>query len=217
MDYCVYGLFGPKGLRYIGKTKTSELKNRLRCHLKERGRCYRVSWIFALKKANKVPTIKPLVTGLTEKEALSLEISLIEFARQFRLKLVNQTDGGDGISGYKHTKETRLRMSNSHKGKLLDEETKKKIGDAHKGKKWALGRHHSKQDRLKISQSNLKIRGKPVHQKNLKGKTLQTFAGIQLAARETNSNASLIVACCKNKRKTHNGFRWEYASRTKVS
>jgi len=39
----------------------------------------------------------------------------------------NQTSGGDGTVGYKHTKDTRKRMSQSHMGNSCSEETKEKI------------------------------------------------------------------------------------------
>jgi len=46
----------------------------------------------------------------------------------------NQTEGGEGIFGYKHTEETKKKISDAHKGKKLSERHKRKIGQAHKGK-----------------------------------------------------------------------------------
>ena len=45
----------------------------------------------------------------------------------------NMTLGGEGMSGYEHTDETRRKISESRKGITHDEETKRKIGEANKG------------------------------------------------------------------------------------
>jgi len=63
----------------------------------------------------------------------------------------NLTDGGEGMFGFSHSKETRERISIAHignkycLGKLCSEETKKKIGVANKGKV------RSKELRLRLS------------------------------------------------------------------
>ena len=52
--------------------------------------------------------------NLTEQEALSLEIKLInQFGRKDLSTgiLRNKTNGGEGLSGYKHTKKTKQKMS----------------------------------------------------------------------------------------------------------
>lgn len=56
--------------------------------------------------------------------------------------LVNHNDGGAGLEGCKHTIETKLKISNSNKGRVSamknkkhSEETKKRIGNSNKGKK----------------------------------------------------------------------------------
>lgn len=59
--------------------------------------------------------------------------------------LVNHNDGGTGLEGTKHSIETRLKISNSNKGrtsamknKKHSEETKKRIGNSNRGKKLSL-------------------------------------------------------------------------------
>ncbi len=61
----------------------------------------------------------------------------------------NLTGGGEGIIGYRHSKESKLEMSKSRKGKILSEETKKRMSQALKGRK------HSEETKEKIRQSNL--------------------------------------------------------------
>ena len=53
----------------------------------------------------------------TEREALSHEVLLIACLRELGEPLVNQTDGGDGMSGHKHTPETKALMSAAAKGR----------------------------------------------------------------------------------------------------
>ena len=73
----------------------------------------------------------------------------------------NFTDGGDGISGYKHTEESKRKISealkgenNPNYGKTLSKETRKKISEALKGENNPmLGKKHSKETRKKISEA----------------------------------------------------------------
>jgi len=65
--------------------------------------------------------VRIIAHGLMEEDALSLEKERIAFWRTAGAKLANLTDGGEGISGYAHS-----------------DETKKKIGAASKGNKHGL-------------------------------------------------------------------------------
>jgi hypothetical protein len=100
--------------------------------------------------------------GLTEEDAFNLEkycVALYGRIDNGTGILRNMTDGGDGISGYKHLPETikkfrnaaknrpsswtgkkhslqaKIKMSQSAKGRKLTEETRRKISDKHRGRK----------------------------------------------------------------------------------
>lgn len=62
----------------------------------------------------------------------------------------NLTDGGDGVSGLKHSQESRQKMSDSTKGRKLSKEHIEKIRLIH------LGRICSPETRMKIGESNRK-------------------------------------------------------------
>jgi len=76
--------------------------------------------------------------------------------------LVNMTDGGEGVSGRIVSKETRKKISDANKGKIVwiqgkhhSEETKKKMSEKHKGRKSPLkGRPRTEETKKKISESN---------------------------------------------------------------
>tara|TARA_R110002050_G_scaffold295248_2_gene453900 strand:+ start:179 stop:937 length:759 start_codon:yes stop_codon:yes gene_type:complete len=109
---------------------------------------------------------------ITLSEAFKIEIDLIELIGRDNLglgTLVNKTIGGAGSKGVVYTKEMRLRMSNSQKGKKLSKEHKKNISIATtleknpmfgKGylvcgeKNGMFGKTMSKESREKISKAN---------------------------------------------------------------
>jgi hypothetical protein len=79
-----------------------------------------------------------LETCLSEIGALALERRMIKwYGRKDNNTgiLINKTDGGEGVSGYKHTQETKLRQvlrQTGTKRKPQSEETKQKIREARK-------------------------------------------------------------------------------------
>ena len=70
----------------------------------------------------------------------------------------NFTDGGDGISGFKHSEETKQKISKNNarywKGKKRSEETRQKISEKNKGTSHPMfGKKHSEKTRQKISKT----------------------------------------------------------------
>ena len=73
---------------------------------------------------------------LNEELALDLEKELIAKYKSLNYKLCNLTDGGEGVSGYKHTTETKKLLGELNKTRSPDsDKTRIKKGLAWKGKK----------------------------------------------------------------------------------
>jgi hypothetical protein len=80
-------------------------------------------------------TVNIIHKDIDHKEAKKIEILLIEKYGRKNLglgNLVNMTDGGEGLLN--PSIETRQKISEVHKGKILSEESKKKMSEAKKGK-----------------------------------------------------------------------------------
>ena len=113
-----------------------------------------------------------LKQNLTEQEAFRHEVYMIDVFGRKDLGtgiLYNKTDGGDGVSGYVHTEETKRKLSKSKSGenhymygKILSVETKKKISKSNSGKNHPLygkfedanpnyGKTHSTETKNKMS------------------------------------------------------------------
>jgi hypothetical protein len=95
----------------------------------------------------------------SEQIAKDLEIGLIKCFKRMQVKLANFTDGGEGLSGYKHREETKRKQSISRLGRKISLETKEKLRLANLGKPGTfLGKKHSEETKRKISLLKL---GKP--------------------------------------------------------
>jgi len=91
-----------------------------------------------------------LKQNLTEEEAFRHEIYMIAVFGRKDLEtgiLRNKTYGGDGISGYVFSEETKKKLSEAHKGKTHSEESKRKMSEVNKGK--TLSEEH----KIKLSEA----------------------------------------------------------------
>jgi hypothetical protein len=114
--------------------------------------------------------IKGFIECSTENIALELEIGIIKCLKRMGIRLSNMTDGGDGVSGYKHTEQTKLANGLRTKGRQISQETRDKISRGLKGIKRGtpsvehkeknrlshLGKVATKETRQKMSNSQLK-------------------------------------------------------------
>lgn len=154
MSFYVYHLINPntKIPFYVGKGK----KNRMYVHerLTKQGKIPNNNRLLfrEIKKIldgfGKIEYIK-IKEGITENDALLLETQEIKKYGRRNNKtgiLCNLTDGGEGVSGYKHTQMARILMSNSYKSspnRVLASMNNFKIA-CHKntGKRMLKKRHH---------------------------------------------------------------------------
>jgi len=123
---------------YIGKGKDSRYISHLRNYKLKKNDSFLSRKINKILKNGCSPYITKLYENLTEKEAHSIEIELIDIIGRRCVgkgSLVNITCGGEGISGFKHSDETREKMSlkgekHPNWGKPRSKETRNKISKA---------------------------------------------------------------------------------------
>jgi group I intron endonuclease len=118
-----------KGMNYRSKIHLQNYKLKKKTHLSNR--------INKIKSEGLEPIVIKLFENLQENEALNIEINLIKTIGRRTLKtgtLVNITNGGEGVSGLKHSVESRMKMSQKgdkhpNWGKNLSDETRSKISE----------------------------------------------------------------------------------------
>lgn len=134
-QFYVYELINPVDNMpfYVGKGTIHKLEHyagrRLSEHLKECryytvGRIkstYKIQKILSIQQLGFQPIIKIIMQTTVEQEAFQKEIELIAHYGRKDIKtgfLTNHTNGGEGMSGYKHSKEHLQRLrENNHGGK----------------------------------------------------------------------------------------------------
>lgn len=137
MNYYTYIYYDPitKIPFYVGKGSG----NRAWKHLKRSDDIPFINKIRDLRSKGLMPNIG-LYSGLDEEFALFLEMELIlHFGRidNSTGTLFNKTNGGQGLSGRKHSQETidKIKATKQLNKKPISEETKKKLSNANKGRK----------------------------------------------------------------------------------
>lgn len=173
-----------------------------------------------------------LFTDLTESEAKQCEISLIQELKSNAPSFgYNLTNGGDGMSGYSMSEETRQKLRLSRLGRFCGEnspnygkhpsiETRHKMSIAKKelylgsGNPF-YGKSHSEESKRKISETkfaNGMVSETPV----ICIDTGRTYRSISDASRHTGCNTSAISKCCRGIYKSTHGLRWEYSDNKEV-
>ena len=94
-----------------------------------------------------------LFEKLSKEKAEEQEIKLIAHYKSNQRNFGYNIDNGGKTIGT-HSEETKLKISNAHKGKKQPEEVKKKLIEANKGNKYRFGAHQTKEAKRKISEAN---------------------------------------------------------------
>ena len=165
-QFLIYGLVDPQTgqLRYIGKS--SHGLQRPKEHMcpgkLKREQTHKSHWIRHLLSMGASPEILILEELFSYVELDEAEIRLIEYYTSIGCSLTNHTKGGDGVFGYKHTLDSRKKISEANKGRPLTEEHRKLISSIRTGKplseehkksigRSSAGRTQSPEERLKKS------------------------------------------------------------------
>lgn len=186
------------------------------------------------RTANKHGVIVDVIySGLTEAEALSLEVKTI--SEIGRYSLVNQTNGGEGLSGLAFTNEHRQKISLAHKGKkkspesiakMVQKLTGRKLSYEHKQalSKSRKGKPKTPEHIKKVAQSRIGKSHTDVGKQNIRMskckivfcvETGEQFFGTHHATewvKKINPKASqaAIARACRKPTKIAYGYHWEY-------
>jgi group I intron endonuclease len=135
----------------------------------------------------------------TENEAFEHEKFLISCFRDMGFKLVNLSDGGDGQSGYKHTPETKKKISVAGTGRKPSANQIENASARMLGNKQWLGKKHTEETKKKISTGN---KGKLVGSKSPRfGKPIPDSQkqAISSATSGANHRSARAVMCVEAK------------------
>jgi group I intron endonuclease len=218
----IYILIDPESnqIRYVGKT--TDIKRRFRRHINERflHDSYKDRWLRKIVDSNSLPEIE-IIDKVDSLNWAYWEKFYISYFKSIGCLLTNGTIGGDeppSTKGRKHTIESKLKMSNSKKGKSIpwlnngeerSEEHRKNLSKSCKGRKSPnKGNVYTKEHRDKLSNSSTVK--KKVRQIDLEGNLVKIWNSISLAQKTLQIRH--ISEVCRNVRynKTSGGFKWEY-------
>lgn len=141
-----------------------------------------------------------IASNLTKEEAILIETSLIKFYKKLNLSY-NLTDGGEGGRlGYSIplTTDWKNKLSKSHIGLKHSENTKLKMSNTRRGKHqtsdWIRKRSMKKQRQIMAMLNGI----------------IREYSSIKEASAELNINCSNISAVCSGKRPTAGGYTFKY-------
>lgn len=172
-------------------------------------------------------TVRILQDNITESAAFRLETKLIVALGVDTL--ANNSLGGEGPAGYKHTDNTKEKIKEKRKHQIYTEVTRKKMSENMKGKQrslgyrhtqevknaararmlgntWAVGYRHTKEARKRIAQVN-PHNCKPV----ICVETGEVFSSASAASRSVGALDGAIYQAIKRGYK-YRGLTWRYIS-----
>lgn len=205
----------PNNIRYIGKTKQEKIQRRLDQHIcdakkyQKNGKKsnYNYNWINSLLEQG----IRPIILEIDNIEVpddstdwIVLEKYWISQLKSWGFNLTNLTDGGDGNQNQVFSKESIEKRARKIRGIPRDKETRDKISNSHKGKE------KTKEHIDNIRTSIIKKQGRPVLQYSLDGEFIKEWEYLAKAADYYNVDRSSLMRCCQGKFKKSAGFVWKY-------
>lgn len=213
--YTLSSTRNPNIIRYIGKSK-QKLSRRLSQHLCAAKKAketnyklnYNYNWINKELSEGYEIIIEELDSvNFQENESWEwLEQYWISQMKIWGFNITNLTDGGDGNKNQHFSKETIQKRAEKLRGIPRDLETRRKISESHKGKIL------SEETKNKVSNSIKELQGRKILQYDLDGNKIKEWDCIVDAAKQLNIDKANIGHCCSHK-ENHNsagGFIWRY-------
>jgi len=135
MNYCVYLIECIlDGKKYVGYTSDPDARWIEHQASSRRKRCCTYLHRALAKHGIENFRFSVIENCVSIDHGLQREIFWIKNLSTFAPNGYNMTEGGDGLHGYKHTEETKRKMSELRKGKHLSEFTKQKLSKLGKGR-----------------------------------------------------------------------------------
>lgn len=213
--YTLSSTRNPNIIRYVGKSK-QKLSRRLSQHLCAAKKAketnyklnYNYNWINKELSEGYEIIIEELDSvNFQENESWEwLEQYWISQIKIWGFNITNLTDGGDGNKNQHFSKETIQKRAEKLRGIPRDLETRRKISESHKGKIL------SEETKNKVSNSIKELQGRKILQYDLDGNKIKEWDCIVDAAKQLNIDKANIGHCCSHK-ENHNsagGFIWRY-------
>ncbi|QDB70506.1 putative homing endonuclease [Enterococcus phage Entf1] len=188
------------GKQYVGQT-TRTIEKRFSEHCRKTN--YAIGKAIA-KYGKENFTVEELHHTDDFEKLQELEITEIESRNTFTPNGYNVVEGGCGTVGYKHTEETRAKMSKNKKARYNGESNP------------FYGKKHSEESKAKMSSAKKGIwihKGREVNYHTVKviNKTTgETYDSIKEAAEASGVLATHITRVCKGRRKSAGGYEWSY-------
>lgn len=166
--------------------------------------------------------------NMNETCSLSLEMAMIFSLKKSGCRLTNNTSGGEGVSGFRHTEESKRKMSiarkgNNHswlKGKRIPDYMKVKMRDAKLGKKQSP-EHAAKSRIAKLGKKQpesarkftSELKSKPITRSDgLKFKSVKDAVEHMKIETGLPISQGNISTCARGGRKIAYGYKWSYDS-----
>lgn len=198
-----------KEIKYCGKTHN--IKERYIGHLKEKTfKNEKYYWINELKEKKLKPIIE-IIDEVSDEDWDFWEKYWISQLKTWGFNLLNKTNGGEfSVTGFKHSEESKRKITKAQKGRKLSEEWKQNISKGKTGLKFS--EEHLKN--LSISHKGQKSNNnKQVYQIDMnKGIILNKFNSIKDALIYLNVNIKNgnISKVCRGILKSTFGYYWCY-------
>ena len=195
MQGIIYKWISPSNKVYIGKDSTGKRKEKFLIQTNPYTSPDWSSKIDRARKKYKVINFKYEIIETIEAETYEDLNHLLSDAEIYWINYYdsynsgyNSTLGGEGMSGFHHTLETRLKQREAKLNRRLPEEQKKKIREN-------------------------AINKKAVYQCDINGNILAEYPSVGEASRATGINKNTIIyqaKHCTNSNKNKHGYTWRY-------